>query len=151
VRSWIGAISALAGTVMTAKVRSHVSVEGLRQFSQTTGTPNGPPSRLEIANASRSNFSEKAVHRHDAAARHYVAENIQNANRPEGATAVLHFLIVFGSLPAAAFSLSPARARFVADNINLSRRVRTRAFVCRADVEATHNAIEYGGGRSRCY
>jgi hypothetical protein len=48
-RSWIGASSSLAGTLMTAKVRSHVSVEGLRQFSQMPATPNGPPSRLEIA------------------------------------------------------------------------------------------------------
>src|ERR1700723_2234835 len=38
-RSWIGAITAFAGTVMTAKVRSHVLVRGSRQFSRMPATP----------------------------------------------------------------------------------------------------------------
>jgi hypothetical protein len=53
---------------MTAKVRSHVSVNGLRQFSQMPATPKGPPSRREnrVALPARI-FLKKAVHRHDAA------------------------------------------------------------------------------------
>jgi hypothetical protein len=41
-------MDSFAGTVMAAKVRSHVPVKGSFQFSQMAATPNGSPSRREI-------------------------------------------------------------------------------------------------------
>jgi hypothetical protein len=65
-RSWIGATNSLAGTVMTANVRFHLSVTGLCQFSHP-----GDAKRLAITPRNRVAFSgavllKEAVHRHDA-------------------------------------------------------------------------------------
>jgi hypothetical protein len=64
-RSWIGAMSSFAGTVMTAKVRSHMFVVGSRQFSQIPATRTPRRRDAKLRNASRGIFLEKAVHRHD--------------------------------------------------------------------------------------